>query len=146
MILRRATPGTLAPGAADRREKPAAPELELPDFLLRPATPEMSPAPPLKPATALAAANMIRQEGTAVVERAALERGRLMHVLLQYLPQVSPASRRAAAQAFLSARAGHLSSDHAHLIEEALGVLETEGLAELSARAREPRSPPSGGS
>ncbi len=131
MILRRATPGTLAPGAADRREKPAAPELELPDFLLRPATPEMSPAPPLKPATALAAADMIRQEGTAVVERAALERGRLMHVLLQYLPQVSPASRRAAAQAFLSARAGHLSSDHAHLIEEALGVLETEGLAEL---------------
>ena len=94
MILRRANAGPLAPGAAYRREKPAR---GLPDFLLRPATPEMSLAPPLKPATALAAAYFpTRQEGTAVVERAALERGRLMHVLLQYLLQVSPASRRAA--------------------------------------------------
>lgn len=130
-ILRRVTPGTIAAGAADQRERPAAQEVELPDFLLRPATPEASPAPPLKPATALAAADTMRDDGSAGLKREALERGRLMHVLLQYLPQVSPAGRRAAAQAFLAARAGHLASDHVQLIEEALGVLETEGLAEL---------------
>ncbi len=131
MILRRVTPGTIAPGATDAREGPAAQEVELPDFLLRPATPEMSPAPPLKPASALAAADAFRDDASAGLKREALERGRLMHVLLQYLPQVSPAGRRTTAQAFLAARAEHLASDHEDLIRQALGVLDTEGLAEL---------------
>ena len=130
-ILRRVTPGTIAPDPADRSERPATPEIRLPDFLLRPAMQEAAPAPPIKPATALAAADSIIDTGRAGLNREALERGRLMHVLLQYLPQVSPGGRHAAAQAFLTARAEHLASEHADLIGQALAVLENKNLAEL---------------
>ncbi|QXX74896.1 double-strand break repair helicase AddA [Methylovirgula sp. HY1] len=130
-IRRRVTPGTIAPGTSDRGERMVPPETDLPDFLRRQVTHETSPLPPLKPASALAAADMVRDAGSPGLKRVALERGRLMHVLLQYLPQLAPESRRAAAQNFLSARAGHLDCDPAALIEEALGVLETEGLVDL---------------
>lgn len=130
-ILRRVTPGAIAPSPTDRSERSAAPEISLPDFLLRHATQEAASVPPLKPATALAAADSISDNGHARLNREALERGRLMHVLLQYLPQVSPGGRQAAAQAFLMARAEHLKSEHAGLIAQALGVLEATSLAAL---------------
>jgi ATP-dependent helicase/nuclease subunit A len=130
-IKRRVSLGTLAPGIDNVPDKPATAEITLPDFLLRPAAVETSPAPPLKPATALAAADAADEHAPAAANRAALERGRLMHVLLQYLPQVTPEARRGAAQAYLSARAAHLASEHAVLIDEAMGVLEAEDLADL---------------
>jgi ATP-dependent helicase/nuclease subunit A len=109
----------------------AAPSLSLPDFLLRPAPAEESPTPPLTPATALAAADAFRDTLPSRMTRAALERGRLMHMLLQYLPQLSPQVRRKAAQAFLDARANHLKTLHRPLIKEAMRVLEHKGLEDL---------------
>ena len=129
-ILRRQTEGCAADVSRARDEAPTPP-LRLPDFLLRPAPNEESPAPPLTPATALAAADAFRDNLPPGTNRTALERGRLMHSLLQYLPQLSPERRRKAAQAFLDARANHLKSLHQSLIDEAMRVLEYKGLEEL---------------
>jgi ATP-dependent helicase/nuclease subunit A len=130
-ILRRDTPGIHRPGAIDHDAKPNAEQIALPDFLLRPAITEAIPAPPLKPASALAAADIRRDDAATTLKREALERGRLMHVLLQYLPQVVPERRLAAAHAFLTAHADHLAAAHDGLIGQALSVLDTDGLAAL---------------
>lgn len=128
-ILRRVTAGTRRPDAITVPETPVAREIALPGFLLRKAPVEISPAPPLKPSTALAAADE-SPEAASGLARTALERGRLMHVLLQYLPQLAPERRRAAAGAFLAAKAGHLG-DHQGLIDQVISVLETPDLAPL---------------
>jgi ATP-dependent helicase/nuclease subunit A len=130
-ILRRAVSGKRVPGPIDRVASPDPQAIIVPDFLLRPAAAESSPMPPLKPASALAAADTIFADGSGPLQHEALERGRLMHILLQYLPQVSVQGRRAAAQAYLTARAAHLASGHEDLIEQALNVLANDGLAAL---------------
>ena len=129
-ILRRQTEGRAADVSRARDEAPTPP-LRLPDFLLRPALNEERPAPPLTPANALAAADGFRDDLSAGTNRTALERGRLMHSLLQYLPQLSPERRRKAAQAFLDARANYLEPLHQSLTDEAMRVLEYKGLEEL---------------
>ncbi|HEY1736431.1 MAG TPA: 3'-5' exonuclease, partial [Methylovirgula sp.] len=129
-IKRRQTEGRFAMQDASTQSANAAP-VRLPAFLDRPAPHEESPTPPLSPANALAAADTPYESRPASLNRAALERGRLMHQLLQYLPQVSPKARRKAAQLFLDARADHLKIVHRHLIEEAMGVLAHAGLDDL---------------
>ncbi|TAL78272.1 MAG: double-strand break repair helicase AddA, partial [Beijerinckiaceae bacterium] len=130
-ILRRETPGTRIPDSSPPVEALSPQAIIVPDFLLRPAPAETSPMPPLKPATALAAADALPIDETGRLRREALERGRLTHVLLQYLPQVSPEGRRAAAKAFLAARAPRLAPWHEELITQALNVLGNKGLAAL---------------
>ncbi|MGO9008088.1 MAG: double-strand break repair helicase AddA [Beijerinckiaceae bacterium] len=105
---------------------------ELPDFLRRPAPVETAPPPPLKPSSALAAAEAEFEPGRAVLPHAALERGRLMHILLQYLPQVSVAGRRQAARRFLDARAENLDGhSRAQLVDEALAMFDLPCTSEL---------------
>jgi ATP-dependent helicase/nuclease subunit A len=130
-ILRRVTKGADASASVEDGSTPPPAQIRVPDFLLRPAPHEQSPAPPLKPSNTLAAADGESSDLPAGLNRSALERGRLMHMLLQYLPQLPPQARRKAAEAFLAARADHLGSQHEALIAEALGVLKTAGLAEL---------------
>ena len=66
--------------------------------------------------------------------REALRNGALTHVLLQYLPNLSPEHRREAAQAFLAARADDLDAQARDFIAEAaLGVIELPSLADLFA-------------
>ncbi len=136
-ILRREEPGTIERkfAAADAR---TAERADLPHFLTRRPLPEPTRLPPLKPATALAAADAGYDEGAGALPRAALERGRLMHVLLQYLPDVAAEARQRAAQAFLDARASELDADARDaLITEALAVLKSPALADLfGTRAR----------
>ncbi len=139
-IRRRVETGTRVPDASPPDKAPISSEIVLPAYLLRPAPIEMSPAPPLKPSTALAAADATPDAALGLV-REALERGRLMHVLLQYLPGLAPEKRRAAAAAFLAAQGTHLAADlpgHDALIAEALAILDRPDLAGVfgaSARA-----------
>ena len=69
---------------------------------------------------------------------AALARGRLVHTLLQYLPDVEAARRRTAAEAFLRARAPDFDETaRGVLIDQVLGVLAMPALAALfGSRAR----------
>jgi len=117
---------------AEPRGAPTA----LPDFLTRPPPPEPVLLPPLKPSTALAAADSTKDTNIRPLPRAALERGRLMHVLLQYLPDVAPDARERTARNFLAARASEFDESWS-LIAEALAVLDEPSLADLfGARAR----------
>ncbi len=130
-IRRWLAPGKLAAGIAAGRER-AAEHVDLPAFLTRAPPREAMPPPPLKPSSALAAADAIEPQSADTLPRAALERGRLMHVLLQHLPDVAPDARRDAARVFLAARADELDADARDaLIGEALAVLETPSLADL---------------
>ncbi len=136
-ILRWHAPGTIECGFAPAQVH-AAERIDLPEFLTRKPPPEPVILPPLKPSTALAAADAGYDEGAGALPRAALERGRLMHVLLQYLPEVAADARQSAAQSFLDARASDLDADARDaLIDETLAVLESPALADLfGARAR----------
>ncbi|MGH6817675.1 MAG: PD-(D/E)XK nuclease family protein, partial [Methylovirgula sp.] len=129
--------GKLAGEAATAEER-AVEAIDVPEFLTRPAPPEARPPPPLKPSSALAAADAVESQSADALPRAALERGRLMHVLLQHLPDVPADARHAAAQTFLEARASDLDAGMRQaLISEALSVLEMPALADLfGARAR----------
>ncbi|HEY5347526.1 MAG TPA: PD-(D/E)XK nuclease family protein [Rhizomicrobium sp.] len=130
-ILCRVSSGKRVPDSIDHEASRGTQAIVVPDFLLRPAPAESNPIPPLKPASALAAADTIFADAAIPLKREALERGRLMHILLQYLPQVSVQGRRAAAQAYLAARAAHLAPLHVELIAQALSVLDSDGLAAL---------------
>ncbi len=130
-IRRWHAPGNLAAAVAAGRQRPEE-HIDLPAFLTRPAPPETTPLPPLKPSSGLAAADAIEPQSADLPPGAALQRGRLMHVLLQHLPDVAPEARRATAQAFLAVRADNLdSSARDALIAEALAVLEMPVLADL---------------
>ena len=111
--------------------RPAPAEISLPAWLSAPAPAEASPAPPLRPSNTLAAGEPdIPLPGSE--RHAALERGRLIHTLLQYLPEVEAEQRSATAQTFLQARASNLDeSARSVLIAQVLGVLDRPELAGL---------------
>ncbi len=135
-IRRWFAPGKLAAEIAAGRER-VEEHVDLPAFLTRAPAFETAPLPPLKPSSALAAADTLEPQSADILPSAAL-RGRLMHVLLQHLPDVAPDTRRDAAHVFLAASAGELdASARDALIDEALAVLEMPSLADLfSPRAR----------
>ena len=119
--------------ALDRVE-PAPEEIPLPGWLVTPAAPEAVPERPLSPSTALALADRVEpapREGAAARGDAA-RAGRLVHALLQHLPEIDPAQRVSAAARFLSARASQFAPDHRDdLARQALAVLDDPALADL---------------
>ena len=127
--------GTAAPqptAAAAAAEEPA-----LPAWLFRRplevAEPEL---PPVRPSNALGAADQVGPPAWPYVDRTrsgarrqAAAAGRLMHRLLQHLPDVPPARRDAAAARFLAAQGAALDEDHrAALAAQALAVLADPAL------------------
>ncbi len=147
-ILRRVSPGTIEPERAAALNAPAPRQPDLPAFLMRPARRETTPPPPLKPSTALAAAETTYDDTAAPLPRAALERGRLMHMLLQYLPDVAPEARRKTAEVFLAARANELdAAAREALIRRVHGRARNSGSGRsFRSRARAPKSRSPGGS
>ena len=111
------------------------PSLELPEWLQRPAPIERPPAPPVKPSSALAAADEIRRDesGKISADRGnALIAGRIVHALLQHLPMIEPEHRRAAAERFIAARGRGFDEAHRlELIEKVFAILEAPELAVL---------------
>ncbi|MEM7328725.1 MAG: double-strand break repair helicase AddA [Pseudomonadota bacterium] len=92
--------GAVPVTAAGPREA-APPNLAPPDWLIQPAA---SPQPPMR----LAAPSRLTEDRSAVIEpfgpdrKAALRRGRLIHGLLQILPELEPTDHEAVARRFLS--------------------------------------------
>ena len=120
--------------AATAAPAAAAPEdaAMLPAWIWRRVGRPAAAAAPIRPSSALAAAD--RQTGVAAspARREALRGGALIHVLLQYLPDVPEATRAAAATAYLAARAADLAPDARDgLIASALRVIEAPDLAPL---------------
>jgi ATP-dependent helicase/nuclease subunit A len=88
-----------------------------------------APRPP-QSATLTAAAPSVRgDDGRRAVR---LEAGRLIHVLLQYLPDLPPSRRREAGERFLDRRSALVElPDRATILDRALAILETPALADL---------------
>ncbi len=126
-----------APPRFDLARIDAAPgAVEIPSFALTPAPREEAPAPPLRPSSALAGADILPPAGdTAATTRADAERllyGRLAHALLQHLPACAPQLRHEAARRFLDARGGLFDEDRrVALAKTTLAVIADERLAPL---------------
>jgi ATP-dependent helicase/nuclease subunit A len=113
-------------------EGSGAPAAAVPDWLCRGAGFETNAMPPVKPSHALAPAHRLVGRGAAQARREAARRGRLMHLLLQYLPGIATLHRRNAALAFLAARAPGLDDTaRQHLAGEVLKVIALPELASL---------------
>ncbi|HEY8261926.1 MAG TPA: double-strand break repair helicase AddA [Methylosinus sp.] len=130
-----------------RTEAPPSPReqgrIVIPDYARAPAPRESAPTPPLRPATALAAADVIAPaDETAAPTRRDAERmlfGRLTHALLQRLPDTPPERRAEAARRFLELRGGTLeTAQRERLALAVLAVLDDPSLAGLFG----PRSAP----
>jgi ATP-dependent helicase/nuclease subunit A len=133
-IRRRLTPGAAPPAQEAPRASLAGAAAAPPEWLWRAAAFEASGPPPIRPSSALAAADLGSPTGPSEARREGLRQGGLTHVLLQYLPGVAPERRRAAALAFLSARAGDLGeSARRGLADATLAVLDEPLLADLFA-------------
>jgi len=115
------------PPAADRNPGAAASAGALPGWATRPAPPEAAEAAvspsalPGEEATPAAAPH-----GAADPEGRRFKRGRLVHALLQHLPERPPAEREAACRGFL-ARPGHGldAAAQAETMAEVLALLDT---------------------
>jgi ATP-dependent helicase/nuclease subunit A len=134
------------PGPVDEPDGASdVPELPAPDWLRRPAPREAEPAPPLKPSSALSAADADARpnDGPFLAEAAAA--GRLAHLLLQVLPDVPAARRSDVARSLAAARGKAVSSERRdRIVEEALGLLAQPALAALFAEGSLAEAPLAG--
>ncbi len=117
------------------RDVAAAKRVEIPAFARTPAPPEATPSPPLRPSSALAAADAFAPYAVAAPTRRDADRllvGRVTHALLQHLPQCEPVRRRPAAMHFLELRAPGLDVDlREEAARAAISVIEDAAFAPL---------------
>ncbi|MBX9911424.1 MAG: double-strand break repair helicase AddA [Beijerinckiaceae bacterium] len=123
------------PGPMDEpAEASDAPAVPAPAWLRQPAPREAEPAPPLKPSSALSAADAEARptDGPFLAEAAAA--GRLAHLLLQVLPDVAAARRADVARALAAARGKAVSPERRErIVADALALLAQHSLAALFA-------------
>ncbi|WP_375453860.1 double-strand break repair helicase AddA [uncultured Methylobacterium sp.] len=112
------------------------PELGALPAWLRAAVPaEAEAAPPLSPSGAMRAADGPRQIPPRQADADARRRGKLIHALLEHLPQRDPETRAQAAAAFVRARAPAFpAAKRRAIVQGALHLIETPELAPLFAR------------
>ncbi|TVR12219.1 MAG: double-strand break repair helicase AddA, partial [Salinarimonadaceae bacterium] len=123
-----------APKARETTEALVPQDWPIPQWLDRPADPEPEPAPPIRPSSALTAADQPRRPRERPLDPAARLRGVLVHALLERLASIAPDRRRAAAAAFVAARAAGLSMEaRERIVADALAVIEDARLAALFA-------------
>jgi ATP-dependent helicase/nuclease subunit A len=119
------------PPAAIEVLAPAKPALVVPPWLFSPAPAEASARPPIRPSSALEGAEDFAVAASLSPRRAeALEEGRLLHRLLQFLPDL-PASARAAAALRDLAAQGFSPERAEKRAADALRVLDDPRLAPL---------------
>ncbi len=128
-------PGTLAEAA------PFSP----PDWLTARLPAEPEAAPPLRPSSALGAADGKPRIGDGPFAADARLVGSLVHALIEHLPNVPAAARSAAARRFVAARAGHFDArKRERIVADALAVLEDPRLDALFSRTARAEAPIAG--
>jgi ATP-dependent helicase/nuclease subunit A len=112
--------------------KPAA--IELPSWLWQ-AAPVQAPRPvPLTPSSAFEEEIARAPPGTAGDRQKALQRGQIVHRLMQSLPDIAPAARTAALERYLSKAARDLSVDErAEIARHVVAILDDEKFADVFA-------------
>lgn len=117
-VKRYTRPEEAAPSAAPpAASSPAAP-IVLPTWLLTPAQPEISPEGLLRPSDPADSEHPVRTAESLVQRARALQRGTLVHRLLQSLPDVAAARRREAALAYLARNADGWTEEERQMLAE----------------------------
>jgi ATP-dependent helicase/nuclease subunit A len=113
---------------------PGAPH-DIPAWLGMPAAAEPARALTLTPSTAYEESVAPRRRAAAGQDaQRALERGRLVHRLLQSLPEILPMGRRVAAERYIERAGGAFAADERdHLVTAVLGILDDARFAALFA-------------
>ncbi|MBT1511198.1 double-strand break repair helicase AddA [Bradyrhizobium sp. SRL28] len=115
---------TALPAAPAAAPSPPAP-MVLPNWLLTPAQPEISPESPLRPSDPADSERHPVRTAESLTQRArALQRGTLVHRLLQSLPDIAAERRREAALAYLARNAdGWTDEERQALAESTLALI-----------------------
>jgi ATP-dependent helicase/nuclease subunit A len=134
----------LARIAAESEVAPLDP-IEVPDWLTLSAIPEPEALPPIRPSSALGAADRMARPGDGPYAPDARLRGTLVHALLERLPGLPPERREALARAYVKARAPRLRADlHEAVVANALSVLSHEDLRPLFGEGSRAEAPIAG--
>jgi ATP-dependent helicase/nuclease subunit A len=119
--------------------------VEVPAWLTRPVEPEPEPIPPLRPSSALGAADRITRPGDGPYAPQARLRGTLIHALLERLPGYPPERWRDLAEAYVAARAPRFEAKlQARIVADTLRVLKDPALAPLFAPGTRAEAPIAG--
>ena len=133
--FRRTPAGAVAAAApAAAPEKIARPKF--PAWLRQPAPAEAPLAVPLSPSSAFDEdiSLIAPSAGSAADRQKALERGRLVHRLMQSLPDIPPERRRDAAERYLAnAATEFLPAERTEMAKQALAILDDKNFAEIFA-------------
>ena len=132
-----------AGGAEIANRAPAAPgasktdRIDIPLWLRQPAPPQAPRPQPLSPSSAFeeeigrAFAHAAR---SAIERRKALARGRIVHRLMQSLPDIPPAARKDAIARYLKGAAADFSpAEQMEMARQALAILDDQSFAEVFA-------------
>jgi len=123
------TPQRAAPERDKAVTETVAPAEQVPDWALAPPRPEPAPPRPLAPSRPPAAEPAVRSP-LGPDSGAAYQRGRLIHRLLQTLPDLPPEERRAAGARLLASALYDLDDgQRAEILGETLAVLEDPAFA-----------------
>jgi ATP-dependent helicase/nuclease subunit A len=133
-------------GHATPADVPAAiAALEVPAWLHGPVEPEPEAVPPLRPSSALGAADRRHRSSDGPFAPQARRRGILIHALLERLPGLPFERWAEAARAFVAARAPSLNRDERErIVRDALGVLTHDALQPLFGRGSRAEAPIAG--
>ncbi|MFY9897662.1 MAG: double-strand break repair helicase AddA [Xanthobacteraceae bacterium] len=126
-----------APGAPAKTAEP-----ELPSWL-RQVAPIQQPRPvPLAPSSAFDEEAGPTVPGGAADRHKALQRGRIVHRLMQSLPDIAPAARRPALEHYLGNAARDLSPDErSEIARHVFAILEDDKFADVFAAGSRPEVP-----
>ena len=133
-----AEPAAVAPAGVTAKTA----EPELPSWL-RQAAPVQAPRPaPLAPSSAFDEEIGQTMPGTAGDRQKALQRGQIVHRLMQSLPDIAPSTRRSALEHYLGNTARDLPPDErAEIARHALAILEDNKFADVFAPGSRPEVP-----
>jgi ATP-dependent helicase/nuclease subunit A len=133
--FRKAPPGAVAATApATAPEKIA--RREFPAWLRQPAPTETPRPVPLSPSSAFdeEILQIAPSAGSAADRQKALERGRLVHRLMQALPDIPAERRQDAAERYLANAATEFAADErAEMVRQVLAILDDKNFAEIFA-------------
>jgi ATP-dependent helicase/nuclease subunit A len=133
-VLVLANPQSAAPEAGGIAAAPARPPAVLPDWAEIPAEPEPVPPRPLAPSRPEGEEPPVRSPLAEAAGRSRWQRGRLVHRLLQTMPDVAPAERSKAMLRFLSRPSlGLETAERLAIANEVSDILDHPGLAALFA-------------
>jgi ATP-dependent helicase/nuclease subunit A len=137
-----AAPVTAAHSAPDQGEQPDTPAAAVPSWLRQTAPMRPPRVTPLAPSAAFAEEIGAAMAGTARDRQMALQRGQVVHRLMQSLPDIAPTARKSALEHYLGNAARELSPEQrADIARHVFAILEDDRFAEVFAAGSRPEVP-----